>query len=81
MNLNWFANKNNHNNKSINLLLSSSLDWEIKLWKPNFTNYVTLVKHEDFITSIDINNNINPFILASSDAEGNLIVNKLCNSS
>jgi len=48
------------------------MDWEVKLWKPNFTNFVSIAKHEDFITSLDINNNLNPFIFASADAEGSL---------
>lgn len=57
--------------------MTSSIDWEVKLWKPNFTNFVTIAKHEDFITSLDINNSLNPFIFASSDSEGTLQVNKL----
>jgi hypothetical protein len=47
------------------------MDWEIKLWKPNFTNFISVGKHDNFITSID-NNPINPFIFASSDSEGSL---------
>jgi hypothetical protein len=61
--------------------LTSSLDWEIKLWKPNFTKFVTLAKHDDFITSIDVNNAQNPFVVASADSEGTLMVNKYCNGS
>jgi hypothetical protein len=57
------------------------MDWEVKLWKPNFTNYVTVAKHDDFVTSIDSNNYINPFLLASADCEGGLLVQRLCNGS
>lgn len=62
---------------SPSLFLSSSLDWEVRLWKPNFTNFATVAKHEDFISSIDINNSLNPFVFASADSEGNLLVNKI----
>ena len=61
--------------------MTASLDWEIKLWKPNFTNCVSIAKHDDFITSIDINNSLNPFVVASADAEGTLMVHKLSNGS
>ena len=72
-----FSNKNKTNEiwyekKLTNLYLTGSMDWEVKLWKPNFTNFVSIAKHEDFITSLDINNNLNPFIFASADAEGSL---------
>jgi WD40 repeat protein len=72
----------NSNAKFINHFLTCSFDWDIKLFKGSLANEIhTFRYHNDFVTSIDINNTLCPFTFASGDAEGKLAVWKLDSNS
>jgi WD40 repeat protein len=64
-------------NHQQNLFVTSSFDQTVKIWKPNFTKSLAIQKHKDFVTCFSLNGNQNPFILASGDSEGNLLIKNI----
>jgi hypothetical protein len=63
--------------KYSNFFVSCSFDWNIKIWKYNMTDSKTIKYHNDFVTALDVNNNLSPFCFASGDSEGKVAVWKL----
>ena len=63
--------------KYSNFFVSCSFDWNIKIWKYNMTDSKTIKFHNDFVTALDVNNNLSPFCFASGDSEGKVAVWKL----
>lgn len=64
--------------KVCNYFVTSSFDWNVKFFKDSLTNEVsTNTFHNDFVTSLDVNNQLCPFTYASADVEGKLAVWKI----
>ena len=64
--------------KTCNYFLTSSFDWNVKFFKETLSNEVYVNNyHSDFVTSIDVNNQLCPFTYASADVEGKLAVWKI----
>ena len=61
--------------KYSNFYVTASFDWKVKIFKGIFGNEIQTIKyHDDFVTALDVNNNLSPFCFASADAEGKLAV-------
>lgn len=61
--------------KYSNFYVTASFDWKVKIYKGIFGNEIQTIKyHDDFVTALDVNNNLSPFCFASADAEGKLAV-------
>ena len=61
-----------------NFYVTSSFDWNVKFFQESLGNEVALNNyHSDFVTCLDVNNQLCPFTMASGDAEGRLAVWKI----
>lgn len=61
-----------------NFFVTSSFDWNIKFFKDTLGNEVAVNNyHNDFVTGLDVNNQLCPFTYASADVEGKLAVWKV----
>lgn len=61
--------------KYSNFYITASFDWKVKIFKGMLGNEIQIIKyHDDFVTALDVNNNLSPFCFASADAEGKLAV-------
>lgn len=61
--------------KYSNFYVTASFDWKVKIFKGMFGQDIQTIKyHDDFVTALDVNNNLSPFCFASADAEGKLAV-------
>ena len=64
--------------QTCNYFITSSFDWNVKVFKETLSNEVFVNNyHSDFVTSIDVNNQLCPFTYASADVEGKLAVWKI----
>jgi hypothetical protein len=64
--------------KASNFFVTSSFDWNVKFFKESLGNEVAVNNyHNDFVTALDVNNQLCPFTYASGDVEGKLAVWKV----
>lgn len=64
--------------KASNFFVTSSFDWNVKFFKESLGNEVAINNyHSDFVTGLDVNNQLCPFTYASADVEGKLAVWKV----
>ncbi len=70
-------NLKNPKPKISNFFVTCSFDWNIRIWKYNMTDSMTIRYHNDFVTCLDVNKNLSPFCFASGDSEGKIAIWKL----
>lgn len=64
--------------KANNFFVTSSFDWNVKFFKDTLGYEVAVNNyHNDFVTGLDVNNQLCPFTYASADVEGKLAVWKV----
>lgn len=61
-----------------NFFVTSSFDWTVRFFKDSFsTEAFSSTFHNDFVSALDVNNQLCPFTYASGDVEGKLAVWKI----